>query len=237
MKQLVIGMGEIGMAIGEVLFDKMEPDNVKGYDFNGDYNTDIGEKFDVLHICFPPSDKFIAQVEQYKKDFLGEGGLVIVHSSVDIGTCDKLNAVSSPVRGIHPNLVLGIKTFVKYFGGKDAYKAAKLFEAVQVQTKVYERARDVEGGKMADTSQFGIDIIKMKMVKAFCDKYDLNFEIVWTDFNKTYNEGYRALGKDKYSRPYFDYVPGKIGGHCVMQNCDLIDTEFSDFIKKFNEKL
>ena len=148
-----------------------------------------------------------------------------------------MEAVSTPVRGIHPNLVDGIKTFVKYFGGKNAYEAAKIFQACDIKTRILERAKDCEAGKLLDTTQFGWMIILNKMIYEWCKENNVNFEIVYREWNQTYNSGYTELGQTQFSRPWMDYIPGKIGGHCVMPNCDILNNPLTEIIKLYNEKL
>lgn len=230
---MIIGLGEIGLAIQHIL--QAQFDDVYGYDPKDIRSTNPPyDKYNVLHICFPPSDKFIEQVKAYQEKFLLEDGLTIIHSTVQVGTCDQLNAVASPVRGIHPNLVPGIRTFIKYFGGKDAYRASKIFEACQIPTRCYPNARDIESCKLWDTTRFGWDILINKIIYKWCEENHVNFEIVWKEWNETYNTGYYRLGKEKFIRPTFEYVPGPIGGHCVMQNCELLDNIITKTLKEFN---
>ena len=237
MSQLVIGLGEVGSSILNVLNEHYE--DVKGHDQTYTQLDLLGchqSAFDFFHICFPYSDNFVEEVKGYCKDFLKTNGLIIIHSTVPIGTCEKLDAVSSPIRGIHPNLEKGIKTFVKYFGGKRAYEASKIFEACNIQTKVYDSSRDVEAGKIVDTAYFGWIVAFNKEIYKMCQEKGLNFEIVWSEFTKTYNDGYRALDKDKFARPYFEHISGPIGGHCVMNNLKFLDNYVSFVLEKINER-
>lgn len=86
MDNLVIGCGEIGTAISAIL-------NCEGIDIN---QTPEKKTYKYLHICFPYSEKFIEYVEQYQDRFSPDK--IIVHSTVPIGTCKKLNVVHSPCR-------------------------------------------------------------------------------------------------------------------------------------------
>src|SRR5690606_40778498 len=51
-------------------------------------------------------------VQRYAAEHGAE--LVVVHSTVPVGTCDANGWVHSPVRGRHPNLVGGLRKFVKH---------------------------------------------------------------------------------------------------------------------------
>jgi hypothetical protein len=117
MNNLVIGMGEVGRALASILRAPTHDPMLK--------KTSRGQ-FHVLHVCIPYTKDFVSIVRAYEKEFLST--LTVVHSTVPVGTCATLEAVHSPVRGLHPHLELGIKTFVKYFGGPQAMKAANIFE-------------------------------------------------------------------------------------------------------------
>jgi hypothetical protein len=69
-----------------------------------------------------------------------------------------------------------------------------------------------------------------KEIKKWCDKKGLDFDIIYAEANKSYNEGYRKLGREEVVRPYLKYMPGKIGGHCVIPNCHILDSEIAKYI-------
>src|SRR3990167_1189192 len=121
-KDLIVGLGEVGKALKEVLSERYEVD---GLDKE---NTKLKDGYDVIHICIPYTIDFVDEVLKYQLLYLKLNGLTIIHSTVPIGTSKKLGAVHSPIRGIHPNLKQGIKTFTKYFGGERAGEAAELFK-------------------------------------------------------------------------------------------------------------
>src|SRR3990167_7185119 len=112
-RMLVIGMGQIGEPICEILSEFYD---VESFDTNRRHGVPEG-LFNVLHICFPYSDTFESEVKKYQKKFLEKEGLTVIHSTVPLGACGRLGAVHSPVRGQHPRLEEGIRTFVKFFGG------------------------------------------------------------------------------------------------------------------------
>lgn len=224
----ILGFGEVGRAIAK--FYK----NPKIKDLDRD---DVLEGVEILHVCIPWSDNFIKIVKGEIKKIKPK--LVIVHSTVAPGTIKKLGkiVVHSPIRGIHPKLFEGIKTFVKYIGAdnkKAGNLAKKHLESLGIKTKVFYPSVTTEALKLWDTTQYAWFIILNKEIKKWCSKKRLDFEKVYTDANKTYNEGYLKLGRPEVRRPYLKYMPGKIGGHCVIPNCRLLDTEFAKFILKKN---
>jgi len=201
-----------------------------------DVNLKI-KKFDVLHICFPYSKNFINFSKEYIKKY--QPNLIINHSSVPIGTTIKLNrnAVHSPIRGVHPNLDKGIKTFVKYFGGNQAEIASKIFKKIGIKTHVVTKSQWTEAGKLWDTTQYGYFILLNKNIYQWCKKYKIPFDLIYSHFNQTYNEGYVKLGRKEVVRPYLKFIPGKIGGHCVISNCHILKSDIANDILKKNKKL
>jgi len=231
MKHLVIGYkGEVGSAIYKILKEAYQ---VKGIDQNNEFYS----AFDYLHICIPYSKDFINIVLNYQKKYLFPEGLTIIHSTVPVGTSNLLNAVHSPIRGVHPDLIKGIKTFVKYFGGKRANEAAKIFEDLGIKTFIIENASDCEVAKLWDTTQYGWMIILNKKIYQWCKETGVNFNFIYTEWNKSYNEGYTKLNKSEVVRPYLFYMPGKIGGHCIIPNCKIFNNEICEQILSENDKL
>lgn len=227
----ILGYGEIGKAVAK--FYK----NPKIKDINRDDGL-LG--VDVLHVCIPWSDQFENIIGEEIKRI--EPKLTIIHSTIVPGTTkhiskklpkDLQHVVHSPVRGVHPHLHKGIKTFVKYIGAEDkkAGEAAKKhFSSLGIKTKVFIPAVTTELGKLLDTTYYGVVIAWHGEMKKMCDKFGVDFDKAVTDFNKTYNEGYTKLGMSYVARPVL-YPPnpsagGGIGGHCVIPNAQILTQEF-----------
>lgn len=223
---LVIGLGEVGTAIQKLL-------RADGHDSQ---KEEISEgQYDVLHICFPYSEAFSAIVREYEEKFKSK--MTIIHSTVPIGTTDTLRAVHSPVRGPHPHLEEAIGSFVKYFGGPQAEEASECFKALGIGVTCVPDARTTEALKLWDTAQYGSMILLMREIHAFCEEYEVDFGIVYSHANQTYNEGYASLGRKEVARPYLKYKEGPIGGHCVIPNAHLLDSPVAEFIINENGKL
>jgi hypothetical protein len=232
---LVIGCkGQVGSAVMELLSGKFQ---VVGVDL--DTPAPVGD-FDVLHICIPfygqpdslegSRESFTHTVRGYQRRNGFDNALVIIHSTVPLGTSAKLGAVHSPVRGVHPNLLEGLRTFVKYFGGPRAEEAAGYFAECGLVCRTVKSARDTEALKLWDTTQYGLNIILEKSIHSYCEEHGLDFDTVYTDANRTYNQGFYALGKPEYSKYILEHVDGPIGGHCVLPNCELLDSHIADFV-------
>lgn len=224
---MIIGMGEVGTALYNVL-------DSSGYPVEGiDVGREVDTQFTVVHICFPYSEDFINSVKEYKDKYLEPGGLLIIHSTVPIGTCEKLRCIHSPIRGVHPNLAQGIKTFKKYFGGERAEDAANYFAPI-CPTEAVSDSRQTEALKLLDTTQLGYLIVLEKKIYEWCKVMDLDFDFVYREANKTYNEGYMRLNRPEVVRPWLKHIPGPIGGHCVVKNAELIGS-FGEELLHHNE--
>ena len=127
-------------------------------------------------------------------------------------------------------------TFVKYFGGKRAMEAAEPFAKSGVKTQVYDNPRNTEYGKLMDTTQYGHMLLIEKEIFEDCHNKGLDFDVVYTSFNETYNQGYKELGMGHVQRPVLNHMEGKIGGHCVRENARLAESHDCMLAKRFNDR-
>ena len=65
-----------------------------------------------------------------------------------------------------------------------------------------------------------------------CNKNKISLEEAYTKWNETYNEGYKKLKMPHVVRPVLKNYPGKIGGHCVISNCQILNETIADPISK-----
>ena len=227
-RTLIVGAGEVGKSLYRVLKDHHET-HIR------DVTPTVLSGIDVLNICFPYQQGFEIAVAEYQKEYSPE--LTIIHSTVPIGTCRKLGAVHSPIHGKHPNLDRGIKTFVKYIGASDplmADMADEFLRKAKINTMIVSNPETSEASKMWCTTQYGWNIVLMKEIKKFCEENNLNFDEVY-GWNQLYNDGYEKLGMHQFRRPVLEPQDGKIGGHCVINNCRLMDNDITEFILKKDE--
>lgn len=207
MRSIVIGnKGQIGSAIQTIL-------DCDGEDSDFAYEG----TYDVLHVCFPWSDSFVEKVVEYQQMHLPQ--LTIIHSTVPVGTTKQIpNAVHSPCRGKHPDLEGGIRTFVKFFGGEKAAEAAAIFTEAGITCRMTPNSDTTEYMKLMDTEQYRDAIIREKQIHEYCTEHGLDFDVVYTEANQTYNEGYEQLGMPQYKKYVLTHMEGPIGGHCVEPN-------------------
>lgn len=217
----MVGAGEVGRALHDVLSDSGEEIAIRDLDA-------VAGVFDVLHICFPWSVTFVEAVAGYVAEH--DADLVVVHSTVPVGTCDRRGWVHSPVRGRHPDLAAGLRRFTKHFGGDRAPEAAKCFDAMQIPTMLHSRARDTEAGKLWELVQYGVQIQVEKAIHAWCEDNDVDFGVTYTAMAQTYNEGWEQVGHPEFVRPVLEHMPGPIGGHCVRENARLLDHPLAELV-------
>ena len=216
----ILGYGEIGKSLASFY----RSPKVKDLD-----RDDRLEGVDVLNICIPWNEDFVEIVKKEIEKIKPK--LTIIHSTVAPGTTKEIGGivVHSPVRGMHPDLAPGIKTFVKYIGtdNEEAGEMAKKhLESLGIKTRVFNPSVTTELGKLFSTSYYGLCIAWHGEMKKICDKFGVDFSEAAVDFNKTYNEGYKKLGLDDVIRPTL-YPPGdKIGGHCITPNAKILDKFF-----------
>lgn len=217
----IIGYGEIGQALDAIYIEEGYMPLIRDLD-----RDDCLGGVDVLNICIPYGYHFLADVSRYIEEIDPE--LVIIHSTIPPGTTEKFshsNIVHSPVRGIHPNLKEGIRTFVKVIGGSGWEDAKAHIESLGIEVEVYEDSTTTEVAKLLDTSYYGVCIAWHDYAKKLCEQFGVDFEEAQTHYNLTYNEGYEDLGQSNVVRPTLTPPKGFIGGHCVVSNAELLRVE------------
>jgi UDP-N-acetyl-D-mannosaminuronate dehydrogenase len=220
---LVIGLGHIGKALSNILKNQYEVDEI-------DKNSHIDKKFEFIHVCYPYFEGFEKETQKYKSQYLSPDGICIIHSTVPMGTSKLCGAVHSPIRGIHPDLESGIKTFVKYFGGKDAERAAQIFKKLGIKTETTPNSDTTEALKLWDTTIYAWNVILEKEIYNYCKKYGLDFDLIYGNSSESYNTGYEELGHPEYKKYVLKHMPGPIGGHCLISNTKLLRNWISDII-------
>ena len=226
MKIGIVGHGQVGQAVAK-LYSETDTtktwfsfDKIQIYDPYQGMLDDISD-VDILNVCIPYTKDFVSIV----KDLPTPNWYTVIHSTVPVGTTEKFGYkfLHSPVRGVHPNLYEGLKTFVKFIGGDEQLAEAYSghLKTLGVETHICKDAKTTELSKLADTTYYGLCIAFTSDMKKLCDEYDLDFMEVMTKYNNTYNEGYKKLGKPNVVRPVL-YPTDKIGGHCVIPNAKLL---------------
>ena len=212
MRTIIVGSGEIGKALGNVLSYQSVTIG------KGSILED--QTFDIMHICFGYSVEFISEVKRYQE--LYKPRYTVVHSTVPVGTCRQLGAIHSPVIGQHPFLEQGIRTFSKMLGGEEASEVADYFRRAGIKVAIFDKPETTEAAKLFLTEYYRECINFAKRVKTYASKNDLSFSEIYTVPNNIYNEGYKKLGCEEFVRPVLQPIMVPTGGHCVEPNKELI---------------
>lgn len=235
-KSLIIGAGEAGKSLYKVLEATYKKD-IAIRDKQSDYGI-IEDSLCFLNICYPYSDSFVEDTKAYIKQY--NPTVTIIHSTVPVGTTRKCGkyCVHSPIHGKHPHLDKGIKTFTKYVGGENVdrvYLTRRYLEMAGISTKIVSSPEASELSKILCTTYYGWNIVFCKEVADICKQLNVPFEEVYTNWNKEYNKGYTELGMEQFVRPVLKPINGKLGGHCIVNNCDLLDSSVTKIIKGFDK--
>ena len=220
---LILGYGEIGRAIHSL-------DESSDYIDLSHCTACKDRQYDICHVCIPFCEDFCDIVKKYLINY--KVNHCIIHSTVEVGTSKKIQQeLSIPVnysfvRGVHPNLTEGLKTFDKYIYGTDYESLLYCFIHLKKMgipsVLFHDDCANGELAKLLDTTYYGYNIIFAKQTKKLCDEYNLDFHKVYTLPNETYNKGYSDLGMSNVIRPVLYPPSSKIGGHCVGQNFHLL---------------
>lgn len=227
MKSLIIGNGEIGKSLYNILKEKYEETYIR------DVEELKLEGVDILHICFPYTKKFVDYVKKYQREYNPK--FTIIHSTVPVGTSTRCNAFHSPIRGIHPHLEESLKCFIKYLAPASK-ELEHYFRLAGIDVKLVEKPETTELAKLYCTTIYGLNIIAEKECYNYCQNYGLDYDIVYKDMNETYNEGYDKLGFPQYKKYVLEHIGGDIGGHCIIPNCELLQTPIAKFVQQQNTK-
>jgi UDP-N-acetyl-D-mannosaminuronate dehydrogenase len=244
-KGIIIGLGEVGSSWFKILSENGGFD-VTGIDIKGNREKKADKKEEgksALHVCIPFFDggKFEEIVSEQIRRY--NPNLVIVNTSCRVGSTrnlynlTKVPMVHIPVRGIHPNIDKGIRTFENAIGPIDGLSgklAEDYLDFLGIGHETFNNPEETEMAKILDTSYYGWNILFAKQVFELCEELGLDFYNVYTSFNKSYNEGYEKLGKPNVRRPVltppqiFNREIGisdnKINGHCVRTNLEILKT-------------
>ena len=238
MTDIILGMGEVGETLFDLLVDRkfdcigIDLDNSKCKNYT---ENEIIENPQYLHVCLPGElEKFTDIVIEWVNK-IKNIQVAVIHSTVKPGTTKTIQEKSSipilfsPVRGVHRRFLDDIKKYTKFIsfdGTKIDSKIKKDLENRFEKVDWMSTTKTAELAKiLVDTTYYGWLINYAQITKMICEKENIDFDEMW----KFADEIQENLG----NRPKM--FPGIIGGHCVIPNLDLIEYENLDIIKKINE--
>ena len=229
MKSLVVGMGEVGTALREVLGRKHE---VWGKDIGEEYVSPSGVKvrevpqaIGVIHVCLRYSEDFLGVVRGYADAH--HPRVIDVCTTVTPGTTRLLgsSAVHSTTRGLHPNLRDSLLTFAKHVGGPLAKELIPYFGRAGIPTVAYERPETTELAHILYNAAYGVQLMFADEMQALCRHYGVDYLETVIGYTTTGNRGFEKLDHKGKARMLIWPPGGKIGGHCVVQGAQLLPAE------------
>lgn len=233
MKSLVIGNGQVGQAIYSVIRKHHEA-YVRDLE---DYAID---NIEVLHICYPEHDDFIETTRKYILQY--KAAVVVIHSSIRVGTCNKLsdNIVYSPVRGRHPKLASDLLIYPKFiFSNNEIVRniAFDYFDKCGFQCYSFENPSAGELLKLLSNIHMGIEIAWRQEVDRILKHYGVN-SAIYEEWEESYQIGYTESGDSHIARPLMR--PDPIGGHCIIPCTEILAKQFPskifDFVLDSNQE-
>ena len=212
---LVIGLGEVGSALSQVL---RRTGRVLEHDIE---RREFDEPIGVMHLCIPftRSADFVTAALSYIQRFKPQ--LTIINSTVVPGTSRaiaeraKTAIAYSPVRGKHIRMAEDLLKYRKFVAASDedtAIRASEHFRSAGMTTQRISRLETLELAKLAETTYFGVLIAFAQELNRYADRV----------------EGDYAEALDFFEEveflPNAKYYPGFIGGHCVIPNIEIMRT-------------
>ena len=227
MADLLIGYGEVGIALHQVLGERGEfaiADPPKGY-------NPEPFKADWMHVSIPHTDAFIAAITDYARTF--DPKYIVIHSTVPVGTtrkvereCDYRTVYYSPVRGRHPNLARYIRDFPKWYAcsvpGEYDNEFVYYFARAGVQTRKAPNFEFLEWAKLWETTSFGYNLVMWQEIEREASKLPGDKRANLSALKSWFYEKKKVYDGDLGYVPIYDLVPGPIGGHCIAPNWDLL---------------
>lgn len=232
MKSLIIGYGQIGKAVAEVI---SEVDEVTAYD--GKYSNEplILSNINIIHICFPCKEEktFRDSVTYFTTKYRPQH--VVIWATVPIGTTKKMHkVVHSPVEGRHPHLFTSIKSMTRWIGANDISEGEffdSYFKKLYLKTRVVTDSNFTEALKLLSTTEYGVNIEFARYKKRVADELHMDYKLT-KEWNQDYNKLYHNLGMDWAQKFILDAPIGPKGGHCVTPNALLLQEQFPDDLVK-----
>jgi hypothetical protein len=221
---LIIGLGEVGQALRQVL---KEVYTVQVIDpAQGLPDRDVGTvRF--MHVCIPYSPDFEGIVRDYQTRY--RPAYTVIHSSVPVGTSRRCDAYHSPVMGKHPDLTESLTTFTKFVGGTNPEPVLEHLRRAGITCYPFDNQETAELCKLMSTTFYAWLIEYTKEVHDQCWGHSVPF-MAWTLWTQAYNAGYSKLGHPEYTRPLLFPMAGPIGGHCILPNAEHLGGDLAQFI-------
>ena len=234
---LVVGLGEVGSALLEIAKGVYD---AAGYDIQR--QSKLPDKCRVMHICFPYSPTFMADVLVYMHL---HPSLVLIESTVPPGTTRHIAThakpdtcvVHSPVRARKTDgIKWGLYNYTKFIGApyrKAAELAEGYYKTLGFKTYVCSSPEETELAKLLDLAYFGIMLGWNQEMRRIAKDFNINLnDVLYFLETNTSESGQR------FPRPVYDGQP--IGGHCVLSAVECLrgcfPSKFLSAVLESNDK-
>jgi len=236
-KDIVVGLGEIGMPILKLLSKKIPTDGFDKIEKLNSIKFPNIVNIEIMHVCIPFTKSFVKNTIQLKAKFNPK--IIVIHSTISPNTTKKLQAkldlpiIYSATRGVHKRMSKDLKRYTKFFAIYDYAPKSKWasrifqnkFEKCGVKTKQMSQPITLELAKVVcDTSYYGWLINFAQISKMIADKENVDYDEMWSFTDE--------IQKFLKNRPKM--FPGFIGGHCVIPNLELMDNKSLNQINLIN---
>ena len=220
---LVIGQGEVGNPLFEMLADAFDPDQVFFRDIE---DPEWGHKFRFLHICYPQGVDWKESIVKYLTQY--DPHAVIIHSTVHPGTTHELNRsikpifYYSPVRGnVKDGMRWCLEKYTKYVSGplyadiqtldkEHPYlEVMKHMKKAGFKTEYISHAEHLEYAKILDLAWYGLNIAFYQELERIAYPDIGEYRVI-----KEFIESTPIESEGRVQRSVF--YGGFIGGHCVI---------------------
>jgi UDP-N-acetyl-D-mannosaminuronate dehydrogenase len=219
----VVGLGELGRPLYELVSR-----HYRTVGLDVDTRLEAPGPVGVMHVCYPfEIGDFVGETARYIERFRPR--LTIINSTVAVGTtrtvAERTGAavVHSPVRGKHTRMLAELLSYTKFVGPLDPVAgglAAEHLASLGMRTRLTSSPEATELAKLTETTYFGLLIAWAQEVERYCDRLGLDDDEIAAFYDEV---------------PFFPpvrYVPGVIGGHCVMPNLEILRTvDDSDLLR------
>lgn len=232
MVAVLIGFGEIGQGMYNILSGTHD---IAIYDHYKQIRKGNLGAADILLIAIPWTDEFNAIVDHWRARV--DPISVIIFSTVPIGTCKGLGACHFPIEAKHPFIERDIRLNKKcWFGGTDR-RAIQFLEEAGLKFRILPDSNHTEFLKLRSTSLYGINLEFARYSACVAKELGLDYEHI-IQYDQDHNDLVVERGTPEHIRYILTPPQGMIGGHCVVPNARILDSQFpSLFLKEiYREK-
>lgn len=216
---ILIGYGEVGKGIYEAFKDYHDIDI---HDPAQNLHAGVGLNYELMLVAIPYNEDFVDTIKTYQQVFYPKH--TIIFSTVPIGISGQLGASHSPIEGRHDKMGEYLRAGRHWLGGNNQ-EAISFFINAGLSVMVCGEPEQTEFLKLRSTTIYGINIEFAR----YCAKVGKELKMASRVF-EAYDRDYNLLNINMDRAEYVRYVlqspKGKIGGHCVLPNAEILQEQY-----------